>query len=156
MQQVIGILSWVELDSHRQALHHLHVVAGRVFGRQQAEAIAARTRQVPDVALVVATEGIDVDADALATMHPRELRLLEISSDPDVVGLGHEHERLSGFDPRAKLDSASAYDAVSGRVNFRVAEVKIGLIQCGLSGLHSSFGLANHPRRGSYRRAVRV
>src|SRR5208337_2543493 len=56
MQQVIGILAGVEFDSDRQALHHLHVVAGGVLGRQEAKAIAARARQVPHVALVIAAK----------------------------------------------------------------------------------------------------
>ena len=60
---MIGILAGVEQDSHRQPLHDLHVVAGRVLGRQQAEAIAARAGHVFDVAVVVAAEGIDVDRD---------------------------------------------------------------------------------------------
>src|ERR1700683_413834 len=121
---MLGILAGVELDSHRQALHHLHVVTGGVLGRQQAEAIAARTRQVPDVALVVAAEGINVDADSLTTMHSRELRLLEISGHPDLVGLGTEHQRLSGFDPSAKLYCAPADDAVGGGMNFCVTEIE--------------------------------
>src|SRR6266851_7146797 len=120
MQSMLGILAAVELDSHRQALHHLYVVASRVLGGQEAEAIAARARQVPDIAIVVAAEGVDVDGDLLATMHPRELRLFEIRGHPDLVRLSHEHQRLSGFDSRAPLRRSSAGDAVARRINFCV------------------------------------
>src|SRR5580692_10706517 len=83
IQPMLWVLAGVELDSHRQALHHLHVVAGCILRGQQAEAIATRAGQVPDVARVVAAEGIDVDCDFLAAMHPGELRLLEVRSHPD-------------------------------------------------------------------------
>src|SRR5216684_893229 len=126
---MLGILAGVELDSHRQALHHLYVVAGRVLGGQEAEAIAARTRQIPHVAPVVAAEGIDVNRDVLAAMHPRELRLLKIRGYPDLVRLRHEHQRLPRFDSGAKLDGASADDAVSWCVDFGVAEVEQSLIE---------------------------
>src|SRR5260370_10052616 len=104
---MLGILPGVELDSHRQALYHLYVVAGRVLGGQQAEAIAARAGQIPDVTRVAAAEGVNVDCDFLAATHPRELRLLEVRSHPNLVGLGPEHQRLTGFDSRAKLCGAS-------------------------------------------------
>src|SRR6266851_3337288 len=132
MQSMLGILAAVELDSHRQALHHLYVVASRVLGGQEAEAIATRARQIPDIAIVVAAEGVDVDGDLLATMHPRELRLLEIRGHPDLVGLSHEHQRLSRFDSGAKLDGTSADDAVGGSINFCVTEVQQSLIEGGL------------------------
>src|SRR5580698_9778670 len=45
---------------------------------QKAESFAAGARQVPDVAPIVASEGINVDAHSLATMHPRELGFLEV------------------------------------------------------------------------------
>src|SRR5258708_30878768 len=87
MQQMLGVLARIELDSHRQALYHLYVVAGRVLGGQQAEAITARAGQVPDVAPVITGEGVDVDADFLAATHQGEVRLLEIRGHPDLLRL---------------------------------------------------------------------
>src|SRR5579885_2389398 len=96
MQAMFGILTGVEFDAHRQTLHHLDIIAGRVFCGQQTEPIAARARQVSNVAAVVAAERIDVDGDLLAAMHAGELCLLEVCGHPDLVGFRYEHQRLAG------------------------------------------------------------
>ena len=36
-QQVLWILILIEPDPHRESLHHLHVISGRIFRRKQAE-----------------------------------------------------------------------------------------------------------------------
>ena len=56
--------SWpgVEHDLHRDALHDLHVVAGGVLRRQQAEARAGRGGDAVDLAGELAAVGVDVDA----------------------------------------------------------------------------------------------
>src|SRR5512139_1711046 len=51
-QQVLGVLSFLEHDLHRDPLHDLHVVAGGVFGRQQAEPRPGRGRDAVHVPLV--------------------------------------------------------------------------------------------------------
>ena len=66
-QAVIGILAGFEHDLDRHALHDLHVVAGGVFGRQQAELRAGRGGDAVDVALErAAAERVDVDRHPLA------------------------------------------------------------------------------------------
>src|SRR5258708_34108990 len=92
MQKMMWILSALEQDSDRQPLHDFHVVASRILGRQKAEAIAAGTGHVFDVTAVVSTEGIDVDRDPFAMMHPGQLRFFEIRRHPDFVGFGSEHQ----------------------------------------------------------------
>ena len=57
---MLRVLAGVDVDSHRQALDHFYVVAGRVLGRKKAEAIAARAGQILNVALIVAAEGVDM------------------------------------------------------------------------------------------------
>src|SRR5579872_971590 len=112
------ILPCVEHDSHRQALDHFYVVASGVFGGKKAEAIAARARQIPYITLIAAADGVYVDGDFLAGTHACQLSLLEIRGDPYLVRLGHEHQGLSRFDSRAKLDAALADDPVGWRVDF--------------------------------------
>jgi hypothetical protein len=46
------------------------------------------------------------------------LGFFEVRGHPNFVGLGHEHQRLAGFYPRAKLDRTSADDAVGRCVDF--------------------------------------
>src|ERR1700722_3275916 len=101
VQQMIRVLASGEADTYRQALDHLHIVAGRILGRQQAKAIAARTREILDVALIVTPESVDANRDALARVHLRELGFLKVRSYPDVIGLGHKHEGLARFDTGA-------------------------------------------------------
>src|ERR1700744_1467632 len=58
---MVWILSRVEANPHRQALHNFDAVAGRVFRRQQTVEFTSRAGQALDVALVIASSGIDVD-----------------------------------------------------------------------------------------------
>ena len=58
MEKVLGILARREANADGQALNHLDIVAGRILRRQQAEAIAARAREILDIALVVAAERV--------------------------------------------------------------------------------------------------
>src|SRR6202451_3611752 len=68
-QPMVRVLARVEANPDRQSLHDLDVVAGRVFGRQQTVEFASRAGQAFDVALVVASSGIDVNRDGFAAMH---------------------------------------------------------------------------------------
>ena len=61
-QQVLGILPRFEHDLDRHALHDLHVVAGGVFWRQQAEARPGRRGDAVDLALEFAS-AVRVDFD---------------------------------------------------------------------------------------------
>src|ERR1700735_516053 len=84
-QPMVRILTRVEANPHRQSLHDLDVVAGRVFGRQQTIEFASRPGQAFDVAVVVASGSIDVNRYGLAAMHLVQLRLAKVSGDPDIV-----------------------------------------------------------------------
>src|SRR5512146_1965727 len=106
MQPMFAVLAGSEFDSHRQALHHFHVVPGRVLGGQKTEAVAAGAGQISDIASVVAAESVDMDSDLLAAMHARELGLLEVGCHPDLIGLGHEHQGLPGLDSRPQFNAA--------------------------------------------------
>src|SRR5581483_8635369 len=53
------VLTGVELDPHRQALHHLDVVAGRVFRRQQAVEGAGGAGHARDVTVKVASQRVE-------------------------------------------------------------------------------------------------
>jgi hypothetical protein len=120
---MIGILTRFEADPYGQTLDHFYVITGRILRRKKTETIATGARQILYVALIIAAEGIDVNSDFLATMHPGELRFLEVRDYPYIVGLGHEHQGLPGLDSRTQLDRSLADDAVCGRVDFCVAQV---------------------------------
>ena len=75
---MILVLARIEHDLHGNALHHLHVIAGGVFRRQQAEARAAGAGDAIHVPFDIRGEGVHGDGHALARPHVFELRFLEI------------------------------------------------------------------------------
>src|SRR5450759_5881543 len=77
-------LALVEHDLHGYALHHFDVVAGSVFGRQQAETRAAGAGGGIDMSLVGLAVRIDGDVGRLARPDVLKLRLLEIRRDPEI------------------------------------------------------------------------
>ena len=62
----VRVLVGRDADAHRQALHHLHVVAGRVLRRQQAVARARGAGEALDAAVERRAERVDLDAHRLA------------------------------------------------------------------------------------------
>ena len=52
-QPVIVVLARIDIDADGNALHHLHVISGGVFGRQQAEARTARAADAGDLAACI-------------------------------------------------------------------------------------------------------
>src|ERR1700733_833977 len=68
-QKVVFVLTLFDANPDWQTLDDLYVVAGRVLGRQQAEACAARPRKAFDITLVIAIVGIYVDGHALPYPH---------------------------------------------------------------------------------------
>lgn len=111
------------------------VVAGGVFGGQQAVAVAARAGQVLDVAAIVAPESVDANGHLLTGSHPRQLSLLEVGSDPDVVRLHNHHQGLTGLDPLTDFDRFPPDDPGRGRIDLGVTEIQKRLVECRLRGL---------------------
>src|SRR5215467_12819118 len=60
-QLIQSRLASVESDAHGQALHDLHVVAGRIFRRQHAVASAGGSWQTLDSSFELAAERVDAD-----------------------------------------------------------------------------------------------
>ena len=140
---MIRILARLEDDLHRHALHHLHVVAGGVLGRQQAELRAGRRRDAVDVPLERPCRR--ARRRRRSAFWPgrivRELRLLEVRGDPDVAR-----------DRRAPAAAGPAGPPVPARPIFRlttpavgrldggVLEVQLRLRQRGFRLLHARLG----------------
>jgi hypothetical protein len=68
---MVWILSRIQANPDRQALHHFDVIAGRVLRRQKTREFASRTRQTFYISLVIASGSINVDCNRLAAMHSR-------------------------------------------------------------------------------------
>ena len=109
-------LAGVEHDLHRDALHDLGEVAGRVVGRQQREFLAARRRDAVDMAVEGhAGKGVDRDSDRLAGMDIGELRLLVVGDDIGRRQRHHRHQLCPRLHILADAQRAVADDAVDRR-----------------------------------------
>ncbi len=82
---VIAVLSWIENDLYRDALHHFHVISRGVFRRQQAGARAAGAGNAVHVASVGAAVGVHLNFRGLSRAHVFQLSFFVIGSDPDFV-----------------------------------------------------------------------
>src|SRR4029079_13986723 len=132
-QAMVGVLPGLEIDLYRDALHHLHEVAGRVLRRQQAELGAGRRGDAVDVALeLAAAERVHFDRGLLAGTHRLQLRLLEVGGDPDLLEIDDRPQRLSRLDDLPRLDRLAADDAGAGGLDGGVFEVQLRLLQRGL------------------------
>ena len=111
---MILVFTLIENHFHRNALHHFDVVAGGVFGRQQAEARARCGGDAIDVPAVLAAAavGIDFKLDLLADVHFLELGLFEIGGDPDVFERNERHDLLTGRDLHTGFGRFAADHAV--------------------------------------------
>src|SRR5277367_2463277 len=87
MQTIQAGLVPSQTNSHRQTLHHFHVVAGGVFRWKHAVDGACRSGHALDETVEFPIQSVDAYADRLAGMHVLELRLFEIGGHPHVVCL---------------------------------------------------------------------
>ena len=117
----------IERDLDRHALHHLHIIAGGVFRRQQAERGAAAGLDAVDVAGEGPAERVDLDVDGLSDLHVGELQLLEIGGDPDIER-HDDHDRLPGRGQRADGGGQFGDAAVDGGAQFGSLQIGIGAI----------------------------
>src|SRR5260370_27625976 len=92
------VLARLEHDLHRYALYNFDVVAGRVFGWQQAEARSTGAGDGIDMPLVSLAGRIDSDLSRQPRLHLLKLRLFEVSCDPQVRVIARNH--LHPFLPR--------------------------------------------------------
>src|SRR5260370_41143149 len=97
-----------ETQPHRDALHHLHVVAAGVLGREQAVARAGGAGEALHRRAVVVVERIDVHRGLLAGAHVADLRLAEVGGDPELAHLRDGEELLARLHAVAHVDRALA------------------------------------------------
>ena len=126
---MIAVFSRIEHDLHRNPLHDLHVIAGGILGRQQAETGAAGAGNAIDLALVAFSVGIDFDRDPLADFHIAKLGFLEVGGDPDIVERNDLHQFLAGGDVLADFDGAVADYACDRSNDFGVLQIQLRLIE---------------------------
>src|SRR6185437_6143041 len=100
----------VKEDPNGYSLHHLYVVARRVFRGQQAEPRARRGGDAFDVTFVSAAIRIAFNLDRLADLHRLQLTLFEIRRDPDVIQRNDGNQRLTYADCLAGFHVALTHE----------------------------------------------
>ena len=135
---MIVVGTGVEHNLDRHALHDFHIVARSILRRQQAEACAAGASDAVDLAVVLASIGIDLNGDALARLHVAQLGFLEVGGNPDVIEIDHFHQFLPRNDVLPDLDRAVADDPVHRSDHFRVVEIEFRLFEAGFGTLNLS------------------
>src|SRR5438270_1122716 len=111
-QHVLGIHGAVQMNAHRDTLHHFREVAGRVVRRQQRELRPGGRRQALDVAAEMhPLVRIYRDVGGITGRHVSRLGLLEIRRDPYVLERHDGHQRLAGLHQLAQFHSLLGDDA---------------------------------------------
>src|ERR1700722_19850610 len=109
---VVFVGSRLKHNLYRDALHDFHVIAGGVFGRQQAEAGAAGAGDAINFAFIFAAGGVYLDVDLLTDFHLAMLRLFKVRGNPYVNERNDHHYLLSGSDILSDLGGAIADHAI--------------------------------------------
>ncbi len=102
--QGVGLeLGGLQQNAHRDALHDLDPVAGRILSRQQRKGAAAAGGNVGYVAVVFNIVPIEVGVDRhrLSGAHMLELSFLEVGVDPDIIERDYGPSRAY---PRRRAD----------------------------------------------------
>src|SRR6266699_3641838 len=112
---MIGILALIQPQSDRYTLNYLHVIAGRVFGRQQTEYRTRASGDALDMARISAPIRVDIDLNRVTGSHVPELRLFEIRGYPDVIQWHDGHQLLSRRDVLPGLRGSLGDNAIHWR-----------------------------------------
>src|SRR2546425_10052917 len=136
-----GIFSLIKNQLDGNSLNDLDVIPGGVLGRQQTELCACRRRYAVDVDFVYPSAiCIDRYGSRLSRMHLGQLRLLEISSDPDIFQRNDRHQRLAGLNNLSQFYGLFADCSRNRRLNSGVFQIQAGLLERGFRELHAGFG----------------
>src|ERR1051326_6533941 len=130
-QFMVGVLAFIKADAHGEALHNFHVISGRVFRWQKAEARACGRADRFDSRVIFTAVSIDLHFGSLPNPHAPKLRLFEICGSPDIVKIHNGKHRLPGLHNLSRLNIAFAQHAGHRRVDLGVFQVQLGLRQRG-------------------------
>src|SRR5215469_15589377 len=121
-QTMILVLAGIDIDAHRNALHDFHVIAGRIFRREQAETGARSPPYALHFSVVLAAISIHAERHLLPRLHAAQLGFFEIGSHPKIVHRHQRHQLLSRRDVVAHFHGFLADDSAHRRDNGAVAE----------------------------------
>src|SRR6516162_3727395 len=119
-----GVYRLVKHDFHRNSLHDLNVIAGRVLWRKQTETRAASSLNAIDMRTkFLSVQRIHGDFNFVARAHPGYLVLLEIRGDPNVLRNQGE-KALTDLNIIPRLNCLFSYPTRLRRPNFRISLIQ--------------------------------
>ena len=121
-QQMVIVRAWIQHDLHGQTLHNLHVVAGRILRRKQAESRAARAGDTVHLPFVFSAVGVHRNLNRLPRAHVPQLSFFEICGDPHVFERHDRQQLLSRLHVHSYL-YVLVYDAGDGRNDRAVLQI---------------------------------
>ena len=130
-----------EIDAHRNALHHLHVIACGIFRRKQRQNRTGGAANLRHAAFVVPARRIDMNLHGLQGLHVLELGLLEVRRHPNILERNQGEQILPRRNVLIDLNALARDDAVGRRHDSGVAQVEFSLIELGLCLFHLRLGL---------------
>jgi hypothetical protein len=137
-----------KLDSHRQPLDDLDVVARGILRRQQRECRSRPHSKAGDPAiehLPVAVH-VDIQLDRLADAQVAQLRLLEIGVDPDLGERADRHQALPDLNIIARIDVSARDHAVDFGGDVAISKVELGERKIAVGGFELGLGLLDGRR----------
>ena len=130
-QQFTGAVLFKD-DLDRYPLHHLDIVAGGVFRRQQRESGPGPGHHALDAPRKGAVgESIDLQLHRLTGTHVGDLGLLEVGHHPGLFHRHHRQQRLSGTDVVADLHRLARHPTVGQGKNLRIGQIEPRLVELG-------------------------
>ena len=156
---LVGIVT-LKLDSDRQPLDDLDEVARGILRRQQCERRSGPDREPsdPTVEYLFVAIHVDIEVGSLTDPQVAQLRLLEISIDPDLVERADRHQALSDLNVITRIDVSARDDAVDVCDDVTIAKVEFSQSEVALGGFEFGLGLLDGRRfrRQPIERAVDI
>src|ERR1700761_5574265 len=108
---MIGQLVWIKGDSHGDSLHDLDPVTRGVLRGNQGKGRSGSSAKSHDLAMIAEAASVQVRSqrNRLPYPHIRELRLLEVRIDPDLIERHHRHQGSSRADTLPELYRSVRY-----------------------------------------------
>src|SRR6184192_1419410 len=108
-------LSGIKGDLHRDTLHHLDIVTGRVLWRKQAGDRATCAGNTLQMTFVFLAGGVHVNGHRLVDAHLPQLGFLEVGGHPYVIKVDDPHQFLPGLHVLAYLNRSVGNNSIHRR-----------------------------------------
>ena len=135
-QHILAFRVWVQQNLDRNPLHHFHVIARGILGRQEAQTRASRPSNGINMAGESLVIHVNVDLCLLAGMNIGKLSLLKVGCDPNLFQGDQGEEPLAGLDDLTHFDRFPCNHTVGGSNDGGVTQLQFCRFQIRLGRRH--------------------